>query len=92
MCYTMVLYIESTIDQYGPSKKGPLLCRGTELHITKESITQTYSSGKIDIKSQSYCRPYNRTECLMVTSLVIYRGQDKSIENNGVSRYYTSKA
>ena len=32
-----VLYIESSLDKYGLdlSKMGPLLCRGTELHITK---------------------------------------------------------
>ena len=37
MSDTMVLYIESTLDQYGfdLSKMGPLLCWGTELHITK---------------------------------------------------------
>ena len=26
---------------------------------------------------------YNRIECLMVITLVLYYGQDKSIENNG---------
>ena len=33
----MVLYIESTLDQYGLdlSKMGLLLCSGTELHVTK---------------------------------------------------------
>ena len=33
----MVPYIESILDQYGLdlSKMGPILCGGTELHITK---------------------------------------------------------
>ena len=55
MSYTMVLYIESTLDQYGPDllKMGPLLCWGTELHITKAvDYTDLFIGGKNDSKSK----------------------------------------
>ena len=48
-CITcMVLYIESTLDQYGIdlSKMEPLRCRVTELHITTVAYYTDLFTGK----------------------------------------------
>ena len=70
MSCTMVLFIESTLDQWGLdlSKMGPLPCLGTEFHFTialdytdvfigkKKTISSLRSKNNYQFKPQSYCR------------------------------------
>ena len=90
-------------DQYGLylSKMGPLLCWCTELppYYKSSRLHRLIHRNKKKSKDQRLISSlslvllsYNRIECLMVITLVLYEGQDKSIENKGVYKYYSSVA